>query len=716
MRLLIGGLLLAFSGLVAGQSLPAFYGAEGGGATSVGGRGGVVCAVTNLNNSGSGSLRGCIDTHNNTTGSKMTVVFRVGGTINLQSALRIRSPHITIAGQTAPGGGILLRDNTPSTNNTLFAIQAPDVIVRFIRFRGGYRSDGGRIDLLAITGVDNQRIIFDNNSLSWSSRRLIRSDSSSYVTLSRNIFSEALRSPSGVGLLLGFSEAGNEATTRYDIHRNLTMSNGTRNPLLGFNESTWINNINYNWGGLQGVYGENMMLRGGVTMDIINNIYKRGPFSNSVTAQYAPPCAVGQCEGVYCIVRDPSFYINGNLGAGRTDLNIDNWQLIQGTSSADPSCSPTGQSPFTLPLSYRRNTPLSSINPRTHPVTVHHVLNDNLEQMILDEVGASKRLDCLGNWVPNRDAVDQRLIYEYLNGTGQLIFNPDEVGGFPTIAGGTPCQDTDGDGMPDQWEIARGLNPNNAADRNHIHSSGYTMLEMYLNGPMEGGGTQPPPPPPCVEPCILRFSSGLVNTGNSFNITFPSPPAEGNKLIFISGVSAFEDNTRTATISGFTQVARMVNGNATKEIMTKTAGASEGATYAVSFSGDPGTHSGIMLEIQGTNNDDPFNALALTDSLTTLSRTPTVAGVRPITALVTANVPNNFAPDGWANLIEVRPNHRGLSLVSRPLGNDITTAYSATWESGTDPISTIMLINPSDYEPPEPDKTIVPPSGLRYVR
>jgi hypothetical protein len=76
------------------------------------------------------------------------------------------------------------------------------------------------------------------------------------------------------------------------------------------------------------------------------------------------------------------------------------------------------------------------------------------------------------------------LISEYQNGQGFRVNHENEVGGFPTLAGGTPCQDTDGDGMPDQWETANGLNPNNDADRNTLHPSGYTMLEMYLNGSM----------------------------------------------------------------------------------------------------------------------------------------------------------------------------------------------------------------------------------------
>jgi hypothetical protein len=329
----------------------------------------------------------------------------------------------------------------------------------------------------------------------------------------------------------------------------------------------------------------------------------------------------------------------------------------------------------------------------------------------------------MGNWVSKRDSQDARIVnHAQTNHNPNFtpgretwgIFSENDVGGFPTIAGGTPCQDTDGDGMPDVWEDAMGLNKNNAADRNTEHSSGYTMLEMYLNGPME---SEPPPPPVCEEPCILKSATGVASPGTEFNMVFSSAPAEGNQLVFIGGISLFEDSTRNVTIPGFAQEQRMTRGNNSMVILTKTAGASEGTTYTATVSGTSQNHSGIMLEIQGTNNGDPFNALALTTSLTTPSATPTVIGVRPITVLATNDSPSNDPPSGWGNLIRSSPPaFKALFLASRALATDTTTAYSATWGAGVDPVSAIMLINPTDSEPPEPLKTIVPPSGLRYVR
>jgi hypothetical protein len=105
---------------------------------------------------------------------------------------------------------------------------------------------------------------------------------------------------------------------------------------------------------------------------------------------------------------------------------------------------------------------------------------------MLADVGASRRLDQDGNWVPNRDAVDERLVREYRTGTGKLVYDVNDVGGFPAIPAGTPYADTDRDGMPDAWEKTRGLNPDandSAGDRD---GDGFTNIEEFINAPMPG--------------------------------------------------------------------------------------------------------------------------------------------------------------------------------------------------------------------------------------
>jgi hypothetical protein len=148
--------------------------------------------------------------------------------------------------------------------------------------------------------------------------------------------------------------------------------------------------------------------------------------------------------------------------------------------------------PYVGPLStvYRRNAPLPTLAFPIIPVPV-----SNLEAEVLSSVGDSRKLDCNGNWVANRDSVDTRLISEYLAGTGIIPTTEANVGGFPIISGGPACTDTDNDGMPDVWEAANGLNPNNASDGNAVASNGYRNVENYMNGINIGSGSSSIAPP-----------------------------------------------------------------------------------------------------------------------------------------------------------------------------------------------------------------------------
>ena len=154
-----------------------------------------------------------------------------------------------------------------------------------------------------------------------------------------------------------------------------------------------------------------------------------------------------------------------------------------------------------MPTAWRRATPLANT---AHPIIAQPVAN--IEGTIFPIVGASRQLDCNGNWVLKRDAHDIQMVNQYTNNTGTSVLHQSEVlyGGYAVIPGGTPCSDADHDGMPDVWETARGLNPNSAADRNAVAASGYTNLEVYLAG--TGSGTAPPPPPP--PPRLPRLPPG----------------------------------------------------------------------------------------------------------------------------------------------------------------------------------------------------------------
>jgi hypothetical protein len=251
------------------------------------------------------------------------------------------------------------------------------------------------------------------------------------------------------------------------MHHNLTMNNNHRNPLLRNKSSRIVNNLWYN----HKSYANHVS--GGVQADIIGNRYKRGPL-NPNAAWHEVGAFIGR--GDLSAPGTPSLYLSGNVGWHQTNPAGDQWLMTSALAGENgPDTGP-------MPLGWRRTTPLANT---THPIVAEPVAN--IEESILPIVGASRRLDCNGKWVANRDSVDTRLVSQYKNNTGTSVLHPSEAGygGYPSIAGGTPCTDADHDGMPDAWETVRGLNPNNAADRNATAASGYTNLEVYINGPCE---------------------------------------------------------------------------------------------------------------------------------------------------------------------------------------------------------------------------------------
>jgi len=455
----------------------AFPGAQGGGAGSQGGRGGAVIEVTNLNNAGTGSLRACIDA----TGPR-TCVFRVAGTINLTTYLYAKNPYLTIAGQTAPGGGIFVSGK--NSVESLLMIVTHDVVVRYMRMSKGYKS--GSIaqhgSVIAIGTVSAHDIVIDHCSTSWNVDDNIGPwASGGNMTLSYNLVSEGL-APHATAIITGASSKVTAAgMTDIDMHHNLIMNDDHRGPILGNKSTRLVNNINYN------MKAHAVQLLGGINVDIINNLYKRGPMSllaykeveglssavNWASADYlrycggSSNCSADSSEGA------PSAYMSGNVGWNQGSSTGDQWAMAAAVSTYNGAV--TGSFPST----WKRTAPLTNTD---FPIIAEPV--GTLERNLIPIVGASRRLACNGSWVSNRDDLDIRLIDQYNNNTGitSPIKTEDDVGGFPVIASGTACSDTDHDGMPDLWETARGLNPNSAADRNAISNNGYTNLDSFLSG------------------------------------------------------------------------------------------------------------------------------------------------------------------------------------------------------------------------------------------
>ncbi len=411
--------------------LPAFPGAEGGGMFTTGGRGADVYEVTTLADSGPGSLREAVSRSNT------TVVFRVGGTIHLQSPLQITGSNLTIAGQTAPGEGITVSDYTTS-------FQADNVIVRYMRFRLGdrYPSEDD-----AFGGRYHKNIIIDHSSFSWSVDEVLSMYENENTTLQWSIVSESMlmttheKGRHGYGGIWGGKNAS--------FHHNLIAHNASRNPRfpgMSPNDRTdFYNNVIYNWGFFSAYGGEQGQF------NLRDNYYKYGPNTyRSVRDQVF----VG-------VSTDTRIFIDGNVMYGSPEVTADNWQGVGDVANPDSKLS----SPVTMP---------NPSAPEAAELAYEHVLAR------------------AGAILPRRDAIDARVVQDVVKGTGRHINSPKEVGGYlkftETVS---TLADDDHDGMPNEWETANGLNPNEAADRNGIHVSGYTNLEVYMNGLTGNGSANP---------------------------------------------------------------------------------------------------------------------------------------------------------------------------------------------------------------------------------
>jgi hypothetical protein len=441
--------------------VPAFAGAQGGAALTKGGRGGRVYEVTNLNDSGPGSLRACV-----AASGPRICVFRVGGTIQLASALVVTQPYLTVAGQTAPGGGIQISGK--NLTDAVLGVWTHDVVWRYTRMRKGYnsatpRGTGGTVSLREGT----YNVIFDHVSLTWTQDEnftvwAVRSPSPHSISLSWSIVAEPLGQHPMDIITGGQTRALADALVDVDMHHNFILNSGHRHPLSKDKRTRFVNNIVYNWATYPAQFG------GGIWADVIGNVFKYGPLSRvgQHEIQVFPNGNATTANG------SPSVYAVGNMGPSNSDPAADNWSSMVYEVTAEG-----GSEIGVLSSSYRRNAPLA---PAGIPITADPA--SDLESMMLPTVGSSARLDCNGKWIPIRDSTDTRLVNEYNTNRGIVPTTEADVGGFPVIASGTACADTDHDGMPDAWETARGLIPNDASDGPRLLSDGYTNLDHYLNG------------------------------------------------------------------------------------------------------------------------------------------------------------------------------------------------------------------------------------------
>jgi hypothetical protein len=431
---IVASLLLALPAAARAQQL-AFPGAEGAGRHALGGRGGVVLRVTSLADSGPGTLRAAAETE----GSR-TIVFDVGGTIRLHSPLIIRHGRVTLAGQTAPGGGVAIRDQP-------LIVRADDVVVRHVRARLG---DESGVEADAVSIERGRRIILDHVSASWSVDETL-SIGSRYdppergiydVTVQNSIISESLNASAhakgehGYGTL---ARGGHGA--RISFIGNLWASHRARMPRPGnYNPQTvdpigplfeFRQNVFFNWGG--GHAGYDADTESVSTYAFVGNAYLPGPDSEGRWAfEDSNPLARAWFEGnamAGVVPDDPWSLVRFDGGPGERLAARPDW-----AQAADADVEAT-------------------------------------TERVLAQAGA---------WP--RDVVDARVIDGMRRGEGRIIDSQADVGGWPELARGNPWIDADGDGMPDDWERARGLDPHDATDGPaDLDGDGYTNLEDWLN-------------------------------------------------------------------------------------------------------------------------------------------------------------------------------------------------------------------------------------------
>ncbi len=537
----IGGflifLIVHFSTTLFSQTIPSFPGAEGFGAVTVGGRGGTVYHVTNLNDSGTGSFRAACE-----ASGPRTVVFDVSGIIYLESEVQIQNPYITIAGQTAPGDGIIIAGATVNMTG-----RVNDILIRYMRFRRSYDINGpfpkpntataGQ----CLVGMSvSKNIMIDHVSSSWGTDenmsmyrcqldggKLIPTKN---ITVQWSIISEALNPANHAFANTWGGQGANH-------HHNLMACNVGRNPSISFSHfMDFRNNVIFNWRdrSMDGAGKE-------AHMNVINNYYKPGP-ATGYNWDWSLPAPELKTRIVLPEVRSWStaeelgldkkarysgpgvigwWYIDGNIMEGHPTITEDNWQgesMVDGVNYTGVQWSPWVE-------------PYPGIGPavgESHPEWEGDYMKDHLEWVKVDQPhthvefpedpadpydGSNGEtfvlpdlpyvstqsaqeayltvLDRAGANLPVRDPVDIRIVDVTASGNptagsrqNGIIDHPDEVGGFPVIEEVSRAADwdTDGDGMPNDWELARNLDPDDESDRNKDYDQdGYTNLEEYLN-------------------------------------------------------------------------------------------------------------------------------------------------------------------------------------------------------------------------------------------
>lgn len=474
------------------SKIPSFPGAEGGGMYTFGGRGGKVITVSNLNDDGIGSFRWACE-----QGGARIIVFNVSGIIKLKTPIIVRAPYITIAGQSAPGDGVCIAGES-------FQVNTHDVVVRHMRFRRGNTHVWYREDSFGGNPVGN--IMIDHCSCEWGLDENIsfyrhmfdlgdaigsRKEPTVNVTIQNTISAKSLDTYNHA---FGSTIGGENAS----FMRNLWADNTGRNPSIGWGGVfNFVNNVIYNWVHRTADGGEFSTMS-----NFVNNYYKPGPLTpKDSNVGWRIIKSESRSGKLFPFKQFGRVYADGNIVEGYDAITKNNWAGGIQTADKDGDLAEDelaimhSKEPFVMPH--------MTILP-----------NDQTFDYVLNNVGAT---------IPKRDIVDQRVIDEVRTGNAYyekklpkvnpygdlwglspksqapdgsfkyrrlakdsykegIITDPRQMGGYPQYKG-KPYKDSDKDGMPDEWEIANGLNPNDPSDAvKDCTGDGYTNIEKYING------------------------------------------------------------------------------------------------------------------------------------------------------------------------------------------------------------------------------------------
>ena len=498
---LLGGLFIAsyclssfsqeFNYPTAVQNILAFPSAEGFGKFATGGRGGRVVTVTTLEddtvkNATPGCLRWAVSQYPN---EPITIVFDVSGHIRLKKILSIRrTAGVTIAGQTAPGEGICI-----SGHKVLLGF-SQNLILRDLRFRCGIGTDetGTAVGDQALGAENIANMIVDHCSLGWSGEEMSTTSDSHFITFQYCIIHEGLfraghhKGDRGYGICFG----GSQAT----MHHCLLAHNNARTPRFSGAQSTdyvayveYVNNVNYNY--INAAHGGEINVSNfkyhQSEANFVGNYYKPGPATLYFKPEEKKWIFFNQtvdepAEGKH--VDTPKWYFAGNVMEGSERLTKDNWKGITTDETTLYTVQDLKVDTFIQPVNFFHNYKFD-----WKAYTMHDRIEsaEDAFQTVLAKAGCAPR-----------DSIERRIIRETKDGTATfggvkgeklgIIDDPSDVEGgvgyidYPTYEPRGVNYDTDGDGMPDEWEKSKGLNPNNPEDRNYITPEGYTALEVYL--------------------------------------------------------------------------------------------------------------------------------------------------------------------------------------------------------------------------------------------